>query len=308
MKVALIGSVSSSWHCLKALIDAQVEVVGVCGLHARHAQAVSDYRDLGELAGQSALDYLAFDKVTESAVGSFLVERSPDLLFVIGLSQMVPRDMWSGPPAGSIGFHPTMLPRMRGRAPVAWTILLNEQPAVSLFFLTDAADAGDIVIQRPVPLLPDDYAADLIARTNDGLEACLHELAPAIRAGDLPRTPQEHAQATWLGKRTREDGRIDWTWPVERIYRLIRAASRPYPGAYTDLKGRELIVWRARPHDREDHTGTIGQIMGVAPGPDVLVQTGGGLLWLTDLAYADGSRPNEEESRIGQRLGTSAAR
>ncbi len=304
MSVALIGSVSSSWHALHALIQAEVQVCGVCGLHQRHATGVSDYRSLRDLTEQAKIDFLTFEKVTDPDVYQFLKRHQPDLLFVIGLSQLVPAHLRHLARLGAVGFHPTMLPRMRGRAPVAWTILLAEQPAVSLFFLTDHADAGDIIIQRPVPLMPHDYAADLIDRTNQVLETCITELAPAIKAHKLPRTPQDDSQATWLAKRTRSDGLIDFTQPAERIYRLVRAASHPYPGAFTHHDSRELIVWRAQPHQRRDHVAAAGQIVDVRTDRGLLVQTGDGLLWLTDLQYAlADARPDFRQFRPGRHLG-----
>jgi methionyl-tRNA formyltransferase len=307
MTVVLIGSVSSSWHSLAALVRNGIAVRGVCGLHERHAGSVSDYRSLRDLAGQQGIDYLAFDRIIEPAVRDFLLHRRPDLLFVIGLSQLVSADVLALPRLGTIGFHPTMLPRMRGRAPVAWTILLNEQPAVTLFFMTDQPDAGDIILQRPLPLLPDDYAADLIGRTNQVLEACITQLAPAIRAGNLPRAPQDHSRATWLGKRMRADGLIDFARAAESIYRLIRASSRPYPGAFTYHRGAELIVWRAAPHERQDHVGTIGQIVAIEPDRGLLVQTGRGLIWLTELQYVGRPDPvGNQQFRLGERLGFDA--
>ncbi|MFQ6049204.1 MAG: methionyl-tRNA formyltransferase, partial [Phycisphaerae bacterium] len=304
MNLALIGSVSSSWHCLRALIRNRLDVRAVCGLHERHAATVSDYRSLRDLADQAHLPFLAFDRLAEPAVHRFLSDHHADLLFAVGISQMVPRRLIDLFPAGAIGFHPTMLPKMRGRAPVAWTILLDEQPAVSLFFLTDQPDAGDIVLQRPVQKRPDDYAADLIARTNQALEACIDQLAPAIRTGNLPAAPQDPALATYLARRSRADGLIDFRQPAERIYRLIRATSRPYPGAFTHHHGRELIVWRARPHPRNDHLGSPGQIVAVDPSCGLLVQTGDGLLWLTELQFAGHSGPARPDNfRPGQRLG-----
>ena len=304
MSVVLIGSVSSSWHTLRAMIDSDIDVAGVCGLSRRHAETVSDYHDLEPLAKQHNIEFVAFDKVTEPAVYELIRRRKPELLFVVGLSQLVPADMRELAPKGAVGFHPTMLPRMRGRAPVAWTILLNEQPAVSLFCLTDEADAGDIIIQQPVPLLPDDYASDLIERTNQVLEGCIAELAPAIRTGALPRTPQDHSKATWLARRTRQDGRIDFDEPADHVYRLIRAASRPYPGAFTVHGDCEMIVWRASPAAQQKGSGQPGQIADIQPGQGLLVWTGDGQLWLTELQYVGRPGPSDLGAfKVGQTLG-----
>jgi methionyl-tRNA formyltransferase len=290
MNVALIGSVSSSWHTLRGLVRGGVQITAVLGLDERHAQRVSDYRSLRELAESNAVPYLSFDLVTEPAVSEFLQAHRPDLLFVVGLSQLVPKQVRGLARADSIGFHPTLLPRGRGRAPVAWTILLGEPAAANLFFLTDEPDAGDLIDQRPVEVRPDDYAQDLIDRTNQVLEQMVTDLAPRIIQGALPRTPQDHSQATYYPKRTPADGRIDWSLPAENIYRLIRAASHPYPGAFTFHQERKLIIWRARPANSP--AGKPGEVMSVDDSVP-LVRAGAGALRLTDIQWmsVSGVRP-----------------
>lgn len=304
MRVALIGSVSSSWRALRALVRGGVEVVGVLGLDERHAGRVSDYCPLRGLAEWAGVAYRSFDRIDDPQVVEALRTWRADLLFVIGLSQLVPRSVLETAPGGGIGFHPTLLPEGRGRAPVAWTILRGTPAAVSLFYLSDEADAGDLVAQRPVPVGPEDYAADLIERTNEVLEETLLELCGAIRRGRLPRTPQDHSRATWTARRRPEDGRIDWGRPAEEVYRLVRAASHPYPGAFTWCAGRRLIVWRARPHERDDHCGVCGQIVRVHPERGILVQCGPGLLWLTLVQFAgEDEFAGYTHFRAGERLG-----
>lgn len=302
MNVALIGSVSSSWHALRGLYAGGVEVVGVCGLDERFAGTVSDYRSLRELAGQHGTPYLAFDRVADPAVREFLNARRPDLLFVIGLSQIVPASVRDVARFGAVGFHPTPLPRGRGRAPVAWTILLGEPAAANLFFLTDEPDAGDLIAQRPVEVRPDDYAADLIDRTNLVLEQMVTDLAPAIREGRLEWRPQDHSKATWYAKRTPADGLIDWSRPAEAVYRLIRAASHPYPGAFTYHHGEKLIVWRAEPQRPARHVGLPGQIVDIAERGLLVCCGDGGLLWLTETERTCAS-DKPRAFRAGDRLG-----
>jgi methionyl-tRNA formyltransferase len=287
MNVALIGSVSSSWHALRALLRGQVDVTGVLGLDERQAARVSDYRSLRDSAESAGLPFLSFEKIGEPGVADFLRRYSPDWLWIIGLSQLAPPELRALARKGGIGFHPTLLPRGRGRAPVAWTILLQEPAAVSLFHLTDEPDAGDLIVQREVPVLPDDYAQDLIDRTNASLEEVIIELAPRMRSGDLPRTPQDPSRATYYPKRTPADGRIDWTQPMDSILRLIRAAGRPYPGAFAELGGERITVWRARPaKDSERPPGTEhalpGAVLDRRVSNHLLVRALDGALWFTE--------------------------
>lgn len=303
MRVALIGSVSSSWHTLRGLGESGVDIACVLGLDIRHAERVSDFRDLRPLAEKFGVPFRSFDKIAEPGVVELLGEQRPDLLFVVGLSQLVPQSVLDLARSGAIGFHPTPLPKGRGRAPVFWTIYLEQPAAANLFWLTEQADAGDIVIQKPVEVRPDDYAQDLIDRTNEVLEQAVRELAPAIKSGNLPRTPQDHAQATWYGRRGPEDGRIDWSRPADELYRLIRAASRPYPGAFTSDRGNRLVVWRAALHDRDDHVGTVGQVVRVDAARGALVQCGRGHLWITEAEDAVGQPIAPCKLRVGHALG-----
>lgn len=303
VRTALIGSVSSTWHALRGLIRGGAEIACVLGLDEQHAPGVSDYRSLRATALDAGLPFQSFSKVSEPAFSAFLRQHRPDLLMVIGLSQLIPEVVVAIAPHGGVGFHPTPLPVGRGRAPVAWTILLEQPAAANLFYLVGDADAGDIIAQRAVEVRADDYAQDLIDRTNEVLEAMVVELGPALRSGRLPRTPQDHARATWYARRGPDDGLIDWSRSATDIYRLIRAVSRPYPGAFTSNAGETLYVWRARPHDRNDHHGTLGQIVRIDPSGGALVQTGDGLLWLTEVSAECGAAIPPEKLRVGARLG-----
>jgi methionyl-tRNA formyltransferase len=292
MNVALIGSVSSSWFALDALIRTGVEITAVCGLDESRAERISDYRSLRPLAERAGIPYLPFVKVGAPEVEAFLRGHRPDLLWVIGLSQLIPDRLVRIARHGGVGFHPTMLPKGRGRAPVAWTILRNERAAANLFFLADEPDAGDIIIQREVPVLPDDYSEDLIQRTNEVLADAIIEIAPLIKSGNLPRIPQDHSKATHYKKRTPADGLVDWSQSTEQIYRLIRAAGRPYPGAFSFAGSAKVTIWRARPagasHLPARKSPRPGEIIDVDRHKGVLTATADGGLWLTEIQVEGG--------------------
>ena len=302
MNVALMGSVSSSWFALDALLRGGVEVTGVLGVDASQAARISDYRDLRDRAEQAGVPYHAFVKVSEPGVLQFLQEHPADLLWVIGISQLVGAPLLACARHGAVGFHPTKLPEGRGRAPVAWTILRGADAAVNLFYLCDEADAGDLIVQRPVPVLPDDYSEDLIHRTNLVLADTILELAPRIIAGDLPRSPQDHSRATYYPKRTPADGLIDWRSSTAEIYRLIRAAGRPYPGAFTYHKGEKVTIWRGRPVDETQRPASArpGSVLAVEA-DRFLVGTSDGALCVTEFEIA-GAKPRIDRFSVGDIL------
>jgi len=304
MKIALIGSVSSSWYVLNALIQGDVEIAAVLGVDESREDKISDYRSLRSLAANAAIPFHSFIKVSEPGVRQFLVEHTPDMIWVIGLSQLVPESLIKIAPHGGVGFHPTMLPEGRGRAPVAWTILKGARAAANLFFLTDEPDAGDIIVQREVKVLPDDYSEDLIHRTNLVLSEAVLELAPLIKAGKIPRTPQDHSKATYYPKRTPADGLIDWSNSTDAIYSLIRAASRPYPGAFTLCAADKLIVWKAKPPVIQEipRQAQAGCILTVDEHQGILVATGDRGIWMTEVQF-EGNQEHKGSLSVGVQLG-----
>ena len=117
------------------------------------------------------------------------------------------------------------------------------------------------VDQEPVPIGPEETAAQVMARVTEAAVKVLSRQLDAILAGTAPRTPQDESLSTYFGGRTPEDGRIDWSRPAREIFNLVRAVTRPYPGAFTDLgDGRRLIVWWARPLPGES-AGEPGEIL-----------------------------------------------
>ncbi len=304
MKIALIGSVSSSWYALDAFVRAGVEITAVLGVDESQALKISDYRSIRSLAVDAGIPFYPFVKISEPGVEEFLRKYPPDMIWVIGLSQLIPERLIKISPYGGVGFHPTMLPEGRGRAPVAWTILKGSRAAVNLFYLTDEPDAGDIIVQREVKVLSDDYSEDLIYRTNLVLQDVILELAPLIKSGTLPRIPQDHSKATYYPKRTPADGLIDWSESTDAIYRLIRAAGRPYPGAFTWREGQKLIVWRGKPAKLEKISQSTqpGRVLAIDEDRRILVATGDGGIWMTEVEIEGIAEPGKL-LHIGTQLG-----
>jgi methionyl-tRNA formyltransferase len=226
------------------------------------------------------------------------------VFFIVGLSQMVKKDLLSIPRMGCVGFHPTRLPEARGRAPVAWMTLEGRSGAATFFMLNEAADAGPILVQEPFPVTEADYSADVTRKLEAAMDAALDRWLPRLKRGEWQPVPQDDNQATFYGKRAPEDGIIHWDRPAKEIHALIRAASDPYPGAFTFAGGRKLVVWRAEGEKDLPYRGVTGRIVHRDAAKGWLVQTGDGLLWLTKVEFAPeaGGEP-PPKLRIGMLLG-----
>ena len=297
-RIALIGSVSFSDRTLDGLVRHGANVVGVLGLAEAASAGVSDYVHLGVRSAAASIPYRDFVKVNAPEVAAQLREWAPDVLFVVGLSQLVSRELIETATLGPVGFHPTPLPEGRGRAPVAWLTHDGRDGAASFFVLEDEADAGAIFVQEPFAVPDGAYAGEVVENVRNAIDRALDAWLPRLLRGEWNPVPQDETRASWWGKRAAEDGWIDWSGSARGIARLVRTASRPYPGAYTYYRGRKVVIWRARAAELP-FRGVTGRILAIRAG-EVLIQTGDGLLLVEELEFPDGEPPRVQ---VGVKLG-----
>jgi methionyl-tRNA formyltransferase len=242
-----VGGVDISHACLEALCELGLPPALAVGYDASRAQA-SGYRDLGDLAQRHGFRLVRTADVNDPALVDRIEALAPKLLYVLGWSQLVHPRLLGVAEHGAAGVHPTRLPEGRGRAPVPWTILKGlRETACTLFLLTEGVDDGPIVGQVPVAVAPREDARTLYAKHRAAHLALVREHTPALLAGTARTTAQDHAAATYWERRRPEDGRIDWTAPAEAVDRLVRAVTRPFPGAFSERDGRRAVIWRAEP-------------------------------------------------------------
>lgn len=303
-RIVLAGSVGSSRRTLQGLLRHRANVVGVLGLSIQAARKVSGYTRLDDLAHSAGIPYYEFRNINNPDVVATVRSWQPDILFVIGLSQLVREELLSLPTRGCIGFHPTWLPESRGRAPVAW-LVLDGRPGAATFFLMDkGVDSGPIFVQEPFYVSSHDYAADVVEKLEAAIDTALDCWLPRLIAGEWNPQPQDGFHASYNGRRAPADGLIDWRLPAVKIHALIRATSHPHPGAYTYVGNRKLIIWRSSLEPKLAYRGVVGRIVHFDSQHGWLVQTGDSLLWLTEVVYADAEYLNpQSELRVGMRLG-----
>lgn len=264
MRAVLIGAVDSTRIALRVLsAAADCTLAAVVTLPPELAARHSDFVDVSEETIAAGATLIHAPNANRPDVLAQIGDARPDLLFVIGWSQLCGQALLATAPQGAIGYHPAPLPQLRGRAVIPWTILL-EHPitASSLFWIDDGVDSGPIVAQRFFHVAADETAASLYARHMEVLEVMLEEAVPLLVAGNAPRLVQDERYASWTAKRTQADGRIGWDHPAHDIARLIRAVGRPYPGAFTTLRDERLVIWRAEPwSDAARHAAAPGQVI-----------------------------------------------
>jgi methionyl-tRNA formyltransferase len=170
-----------------------------------------------------------------------------DWLFIIGWSQIAGEDVLRVPRRGALGMHPTLLPEGRGRAAIPWAILKKlPRTGVTLFRLEPGVDTGPIAAQVEIPIAPDETATSLYQRVSEAHQTLLREAWPGLTGNTVRFTPQDESLATYWPGRTPEDGWILPTMTVGEVDRLVRATTRPYPGAYIEEGGVATRIWRGR--------------------------------------------------------------
>jgi UDP-4-amino-4-deoxy-L-arabinose formyltransferase/UDP-glucuronic acid dehydrogenase (UDP-4-keto-hexauronic acid decarboxylating) len=165
---------------------------------------------------------------------------------------------------GAVNLHGSLLPRYRGRAPVNWQLLHGEREGgVTLHHMVRKADAGDIVDQEPFAIGADDRPTDVFAKVLAAGERVLERSAVAVVEGTAPRVEQLESKATLFGRRRPEDGAIRWQQSAEDVRNLVRAVTKPYPGAFTFAGEKRVCVWWSAHDARAQRAGasaTPGQL------------------------------------------------
>jgi methionyl-tRNA formyltransferase len=257
---------------------------------ARGARRHSDYVELRPLAERHDVPIVDAPNINAPDALGRLRELAPDYVFVIGWSQICRAELLTVAGRGTLGFHPAPLPENRGRAVIPWTILQNRsETGATLFWIDAGTDSGDVLLQERFPVAADETATTLYAKHLAALDRMLDRAIPMLRDGTAPRTPQDHTRATICAKRSPEDGVIDWRAPANEVWRLVRAVTDPYPGAFTRHRGGPLRIWAADYIGRAPFHGCAGQVHAVDDAGAV-VQCGDGEHVLLRCVQSDGAR------------------
>ncbi len=171
----------------------------------------------------------------------------PDCIFSFYYRHMLPVELLACAKTGAYNMHGSLLPKYRGRVPINWAVLHGEtETGATLHEMAAKPDAGAIIAQTSVPILPDDTAYEVFGKVVVAAEQTLWNVLPAMLAGKTPKLPNDLAKGSYFGGRKPEDGRIDWSQPAQAVYNLHRAVAPPYPGAWTVINDKTFIIGKAR--------------------------------------------------------------
>ncbi len=223
---------------------------------------------------------------------------APEVGVVVAYGRILPEWLLELPRLGCVNLHPSLLPKYRGASPIQAAIRHGDPTTgVTVVRVTPELDAGDVLGQKEVPILPEDTAGSLEERLAREGASLLLEVLEALERGRVEPKPQDPAQATYCGKLTKEDGLVPWERSAEEVDRFVRAMD-PWPVAHTFHHGRALRVWRVRVVEGEGHPGEVLQVGRTG----FVVATGRGAVEVLEVQPPGGRRMSGSEYARGYRL------
>ncbi|MEX0764793.1 MAG: methionyl-tRNA formyltransferase [Nitrosopumilaceae archaeon] len=263
MKIVFISGVRFGLDLLRFILDNKWKVSAVFSYADSKKKNYSDYASFDEITRKYKIKHVKVQNINDKENVKELKSINPDLILVMGWSQILKREILTIPRIGIIGSHPTMLPKYRGRAPIPWSIIKGlKESALTFFYMKEGTDDGDILDQRKFKISSNDDATSLYEKiTNLGKIMLLKNLQ-LLQNGKENRVAQDESKfLEYWPKRTPEDGKIDWLKPGQEIHALIRATTHPYPGAFSFFNALKLKIWKAKYVDETSlGAGKIGEI------------------------------------------------
>jgi len=257
MKIAFCTCVQIGKSCIEAILSNNGRFDLLLTLHDYKSQKKSGRIYLDDIAADTQTPLYKLNHINDSDVAVVLNQHSIDWLFIIGWSQIASPDLLKAPKKGVIGAHPTLLPIGRGRAAVPWAILKGlDKTGVTFFKMDEGVDTGEILDQFEIALNPHETATTLYDKVNQAHVELIKQIWPKLIEGSIVGIKQDETLATYWEGRTPADGELFKTMSVIEVDRLVRATTRPYPGAFIMLdQNNKLIIWEGSTKPIQDSKG-----------------------------------------------------
>lgn len=300
LNVVFMGTAPFAVPCLQSILDAGHQVFAVVSQPDRPRGRGMKLQPsaVKALALEHGLPVLQPEKASQPDFIEELRRLAPQVIVVVAYGQILRPAVLEMPPLGCINVHGSLLPELRGAAPIQWSIIRGyAETGVTTMYMDVGMDTGDMIYTATCPIRPEDTAIDLAERLAPLGADLLVKTLSDLELGTAPRTPQDASRATYAPMLTREDGAIDWTQSAVEIRNGIHGCN-PSPGAFS-ARGEELIkLWRA-----EIVTGFEASTPGTVLDADHLVlSTGEGAIRLLEVQPANRGRLTGAEYARGYRV------
>ncbi len=251
-RIVFMGTASFSLAVLKMLIEEKYHIVGVVTQPDRYVgrKKVLTMPDVKVEALKYDIPVLQPQKIKEDYQD--VVDLKPDLIITAAYGQIVPQAVLDAPTIGCINVHASLLPEYRGGAPVHQCIIDGkEKTGVTIMYMVQKMDAGNIISQKETPIYEEDTVGILYDRLSDLGASLLKETLPSILEGTNESIVQDESRVTYAPTLTREDERIDWNLSARQVYNHVRGTN-PWPGSFTTYQGKTVKIWAGKVHQCEN--------------------------------------------------------
>lgn len=233
-------------RCIKVLLARGVDIALVVS-HEDNPNETIWFESVATLCKEHDIECITPDNPKSPELLKQVQAAKPDFIFSFYYRHMLPVTLLETAKIGAYNMHGSLLPKYRGRVPINWAVLHGEtETGATLHEMAAKPDAGAIIAQTSVPILPDDTAYEVFGKVVVAAEQTLWNVLPAMLAGKTPKLPNDISKGSYFGGRKPEDGRIDWSQPAQAVYNLHRAVAPPYPGAWTVINGKTFVIGKAR--------------------------------------------------------------
>jgi methionyl-tRNA formyltransferase len=273
MKFGFVTCVQLGLSCMETIYKVGGTLDLAVTLPDDRATAKSGRVFLDDFCDRHGVDLVKSPNVNDQVVRRAIETKGIDWLFIIGWSQIARPELLACPARGVLGMHPTLLPEGRGRASVPWAILKGlPKTGVTLFQLDEGVDTGPIIAQRVIPIGPETTATELYADVEQAHTQLITDIWPTLVADRFkPKAQDPTAGSFWPGRRP-EDGEIKNDMTVDQVIRLVRATTRPYPGAFYRRATSVLRIWSATTDEAGRRQPTVRLVDGSVAAVDYAVE------------------------------------
>jgi methionyl-tRNA formyltransferase len=242
-----------------------------------------------QLALEHGIEVLQPEKASDDSFCAQIRAREPDLIVVVAFGQILKKKLLDIPRWGVINVHASLLPNLRGAAPIQWAILNDEaKTGLTVMHMDEGMDTGPIISQEEIPVLKDETAGNLHDRLAAMAGDLMAKSLDRMAGSTVKTTPQDHAKATYAPKITKDLSLVDWKEDGAKVSARIRGMD-PKPGAYTIWEGQEIKLFASTVIDRNREEGSPGQVLGLREGC-LAVGTGRGTVGIRELQYPGRNR------------------
>ena len=261
MKIIYIGTVYFSRKILEKILKMNFQVIGI--ISKEKSSFNSDFEDLSPLAIKNKIPFIYANDINDKKYIKWIRNLNADIIFCFGWSSLLKKEILSICPLGVIGFHPSLLPKNKGRHPLIWAKVLGlKKTATTFFFMNEGADTGDILDQRELKISFEDDAKCLYEKMISNAIKQIEYFLPKLKQGNFKKIKQKSKGNVWR-KRNEMDGFIDFRMTSESIANLVRGLTKPYAGAHCMYNNNKIKIWSLKTEINKDKNIIPGTVLEV---------------------------------------------